>query len=65
MSSNKSRLNSDRPPVESPRLVISVKEARKLLGKPYAKLADEQVEDIITKLYLIAKGTVEAKSSIF
>lgn len=46
------------------RSIISVKEARKILGSKCSKLTDEQIEDIILKLYLIARGTIEKVSSI-
>jgi hypothetical protein len=36
-----------------------VKEARKLLGKGYDHLSDEQVEDLIINLYEIAKGALK------
>jgi hypothetical protein len=40
------------------RLTISVKEARKLLGKDFKGLSDDQVQDIIVKLDLIARGFI-------
>ena len=46
------------------RPIISIKEARKVLGSKSKVLTDGQMDDIIQKLYLIAKGTVEQKSSI-
>ncbi|HUA13455.1 MAG TPA: hypothetical protein VL989_03070 [Candidatus Sulfotelmatobacter sp.] len=39
-------------------LIISVKEARKLLGKDYNHLSDEQIEDLIINLHEIAKGAL-------
>jgi hypothetical protein len=39
-------------------LIISVKEARKLLGRDYSVLKDEQVETIITLLHKIALGNI-------
>lgn len=44
--------------------IISVKEARKLLGKEFAEATDDEIRDYITKLYLIARGTIRDKSSI-
>jgi hypothetical protein len=41
---------------ESP--TISVKEARKILGKQYLAFSDEQIVDIITLLNAIAKDFV-------
>lgn len=38
--------------------IMSVKEARKRLGKPYAALTDEQVERIVSLLSGIAKETI-------
>ena len=37
------------------RLIISVDEARKLLGKKYDHMTDEQIEDIILHLDEIAR----------
>ena len=37
---------------------ISTKEARKILGKDFASLTDAQVDDLVTKLFLIAKGVI-------
>lgn len=39
--------------------IISIKEARKLLGRQYRAFTDEQIEDIITMLYVIAKDFVQ------
>jgi hypothetical protein len=36
-------------------LIISVKEARKLLGKKYDHMTDEQVEDLIIQLNEVAR----------
>ncbi len=43
---------------------LSIKEARKKLGKKYQHLGDDQVELITTKLYLIAKETISSLGSI-
>ena len=48
----------------TPKPVISTKEAKKILGKKYEKLTDEQIDDLVMKLYLIAKGTIQKYSSI-
>jgi len=50
--------------VNEPKVIISVKEARKILGKNYQHLTDKQIENMITILHLIAKGTIEPRSSI-
>lgn len=44
-----------------PPRIISTKEAKKLLGKKYAHLSDIEIDEIVTKLYLIAKGTIQSK----
>lgn len=43
---------------------ISTKEVRKILGKGFEKLPDKQIDDMVTKLYLIAKGVILLESSI-
>lgn len=44
---------------------ISTKEARKILGKDFASLTDTQIDDLVTKLFLIAKGVmISSESSI-
>ena len=45
-------------------LIISVKEARKLLGKDFKSFTDKQIEDMIVKLDLIAKGFISQSISI-
>ena len=45
------------------RLIISVKEARKLLGQWSKELPDTEVERIITLLEVIAKGTIQSSSN--
>jgi hypothetical protein len=42
-----------------PRQIISVKEIRKLLGKEFAVLSDEQVIHIAALLEVIAKESVQ------
>ena len=42
----------------SPKPIISLKEARKLLGKDFRHLSDEQVETIILLLDTIAQDVV-------
>lgn len=42
---------------------ISTKEARKILGKDFATLTDGQIDDLVTKLYLIAKGVISIPES--
>ena len=51
-------------PLAGERLIITVKEARKLLGKDFKQLTDKQVEDIVTKLDLLAQGFIAEKVSI-
>lgn len=51
-------------PIAGERLAIGVKEARKLLGKDFKSMTDEQIEDIVIKLHLIAKGFVKSSVSI-
>ena len=46
------------------KLVISVKEARKLLGKDFKDMPDKVIEDMIIKLNLISKGFIEQFVSI-
>lgn len=43
---------------------ISTKEARKILGKDFASLSDTQIDDLVMKLHLIAKGIILPNSSI-
>ena len=42
---------------------ISTKETRKILGKEFAALTDAQIDDLVTKLYLIAKGVISIPES--
>jgi hypothetical protein len=42
-----------------PGLIISVKEARKLLGKKYDHMTDEQIEDMIVQLDEIARLSIK------
>lgn len=42
---------------------ISTKEARKILGKDFVSLTDTQIDDLVTKLYLIAKGIITIPDS--
>ena len=44
----------------NPSLIISVKEARKLLGTSAAKLSDKQVLDLIAGYTLLARRAVRA-----
>lgn len=39
--------------------IISVKEARKILGKKYEKMTDKQVEEIINDLDFMAKMALD------
>jgi len=43
-------------------LIISVKEARKILGKWSKDLPDDEIERIITLLHVISEGIVNAGS---
>lgn len=62
--SNKPKSELDSTTATDKRLIITVKEARKLLGKDFKQLGDEQIEDIITKLDLLAQGFIAEKVSI-
>lgn len=42
---------------------ISTKEARKILGKDFINLTDAQIDDLVTKLFLIAKGVINISES--
>lgn len=44
--------------MDDSRLIISVKEARKLLGKDYDHMTDEQIEDLIIQLDEIARLSI-------
>jgi len=39
--------------------IISVKEARKLLGKDYEKLTDEKIAELIRQLHELAKLSLD------
>ena len=43
------------------RLIISTKEARKMLGAKYSHLKDDCINDMIMKLDLIAQGIIKSK----
>ena len=62
--SNKSKSKAQGNALAGERLIITVKEARKLLGKDFKQLGDKQVEDIVTKLDLLAQGFIAEKVSI-
>ena len=62
--SNKSISKVQGNALASERLIITVKEARKLLGKDFKQLSDKQVEDIVVKLDLLAQGFIAEKVSI-
>lgn len=40
--------------------IISIKEARKILGKEYEHMSDDQVEQLITGLTFIARETIKS-----
>jgi hypothetical protein len=40
--------------------IISVKEARKLLGKDYRTLTNEQIEEIVTLLNVVALDFIQS-----
>lgn len=42
--------------------IISIKEARKILGKDYDELDDAQIEDVINSLSFIAREMLEKAS---
>lgn len=46
-------------------LIISVKEARKLLGTEYDNMSDDQIEEIIVQLEEIARLTIRQLASKF
>lgn len=52
-----------RAPIKPPRLIISVKEARKLLGMNAATLTDDQVEQFIITLTDIASVSLQKYGS--
>ena len=62
--SNESKSKAQGNVLAGERLIITVKEARKLLGKDFKHLTDKQVEDIVTKLDLLAQGFIAEKVSI-
>lgn len=62
--SNKLKPKAQGNSLAGERLIITVKEARKLLGKDFKQLTDKQVEDIVTKLDLLAQGFIAEKVSI-
>ena len=41
------------------KLIISIKEARKLLGKEHANMSDEEVVKLIEDLHFIAKHSLK------
>lgn len=62
--SNKSKSKAQGNALAGKRLIITAKEARKLLGKDFKHLADKQIEDIVIKLDLLAQGFITDKVSI-
>lgn len=64
MDSNKRHSQKIEPQIGGVKLVITTKEARKLLGKDFREMPDKAIEDIIIKLNLIAKGFIEQSVSI-
>ena len=46
------------------RLIVTIKEARKLLGKDFKQMTDKQIEDIVIQLDLLAQGFIAEKVSI-
>jgi hypothetical protein len=46
--------------VDSESLIITVKEARKILGKTYAKYSDEQITRMIKQLDSIAEAHIKS-----
>lgn len=61
---NKSKTKTKGSILIGERLVITTKEARKLLGKDFNQFSDDQIDDIITKLDLLAQGFINSKVSI-
>lgn len=47
----------------TPKQRITVKEARKLLGKPGRSMTDDQIKEVIEQLTLIAKHSLRYNSS--
>ena len=39
--------------------IITIKEARKILGEKYKNMSDEEIERIVNDLHMIAKLTIE------
>ena len=62
--SNKSKSKTQGNALAGERLIITVKEARKLLGKDFKQMTDKQVEDVVIKLDLLAQGFIAEKVSI-
>lgn len=62
--SNKSKSRAQGNALAGDRLIITVKEAKKLLGKDFNQLDDKQIEDIVIKLDLLAQGFIAEKVSI-
>ncbi len=44
--------------------IISIKEARKLLGKDFAQFSDEQIKGIASKMHYMARAFLHENSSI-
>ena len=61
---SKSKSKAQGTALTGERLIITVKEARKLLGKDFKQMTDKQVEDIVVKLDLLAQGFITEKVSI-
>lgn len=62
--SSKSKSKAQGNALAGERLIITVKEARKLLGKDFRQMTDKQIEDIVIKLDLLAQGFITGKVSI-
>lgn len=41
-------------------MIITIQEARKLIGKGYTKYTDEQVEEIINTLYAVSDLAIDS-----
>ena len=61
---NDNKLITEDSPFEETKLIISVKEARKKLPQSYQKLTDEEISEIVIKLSLVAKGTIQKQALI-
>ena len=58
MTSVHKRHDNTKKSADSFSKAVSTKEARKILGKEFADMSDKEIDDLVTKLFLIAKGVM-------